>query len=169
MLKCLICSKYIYLYIYISLFHFVVNEQKFLLRYNGGQLEWELTLDLNTIGGQVLSNRLNEKKKIELAFTDFEGEELTKDFDENFSTFYENELSEGYVASNGDIVAFRNHFSIYLENAQGVSAERIGHVNDFSYSDLKALIGNSETVNLEFVLKTEKPDTSKKVTEINKK
>jgi len=63
MSECVIFNKYIYLYIYICLFHFAANEEKFLLRYNGNQKkEWEFTLDLKTEGGQELYNRLNEKK-----------------------------------------------------------------------------------------------------------
>ena len=129
-------------------------------------MEWEFTLDLNTIGGQELSNRLNEKKKIELTFN--MGAKITKEFDADFPSFYENGPTQPYGAFNGDIVAFLNKFSIYLGNTSGENGEVIGHANDFYYSDLSALIGNSETVNLALVLKTEKPDTSK-IPEINKK
>ena len=64
MSKSFICNKYIYLYIYICLLHFVVNEEKFFLRYNnGGQTkEWEFTLEKNSIGGNELYSRLKEKK-----------------------------------------------------------------------------------------------------------
>jgi len=64
MSECVIRNKYIYLYIYICLFHFVVNEEKFILRYNGGEKEWEFSLNLDDEGGRELYNRLQKKKKL---------------------------------------------------------------------------------------------------------
>jgi len=68
MSKCLLLNKYIYLCIYICLLHFVVNEEQFFLRYNYGNLEWEITLDNNTIGGKALYERLKDKKKNRISF-----------------------------------------------------------------------------------------------------
>ncbi len=62
MSKCFICNKCICLYIYICLLHFVVNEEKYVLRYNGGELKWDFTLELGSKGGKVFYNRLKEKK-----------------------------------------------------------------------------------------------------------
>ena len=68
MSKCFKSNKYICLYIYICLLHFVVNEDKYYLRFDGEpQMKWEFTLDLNTDGGLKLSNQLKEKE-IEIQF-----------------------------------------------------------------------------------------------------
>ena len=66
MSECVIFNKYIYLYIYlyICLSSFVANEEKFFLRYNGGEKEWEFELDLNTEGGKELYERLKKKLKL---------------------------------------------------------------------------------------------------------
>jgi len=113
-----------------------------------------------------------KKKKIELNFYinyNDEIKEIAYTFNNDFpSSFFEDSPSGSYNAYFGDIVAFMNCFVIFLDNASGGAGEIIGHVNDLSINDLMALIGNSETVNLELVLKTEKPDTSK-IAEINKK
>ena len=115
----------------------------------------------------MLSNRLNEKKKIELTFK-VNDEELTYYFNDVFPPFYQDDDNLGsYDASYGDILAFNDRFYIMLVDSSASGAEVIGNVNEFSsYDDLMALIGNSGTINLEFVLKTEKPDTNK-IAEIN--
>jgi len=156
------CVILINIYIYICLFHFVANEEKLLLRYNGGELEWEFTLDIGTKGGQELYNRLNEKK-IEITFEIY-NLFLLSYFNENFPSFYKTDLPRGCRFTNGDMLGFKSVISIETDSGSANNAEIIGHVNNFSNNELKSLVGNSQFVNLELVLESDeikKPDTTK--------
>jgi len=95
---------------------------------------------------------------------------MVYNFNNVFPSFYQDNDNLGsYNAYYGDILAFKDRFYIMLLDSSANGGEVIGNVNEFpSYEDLMDLIGNLETINLEFVLKTEKPDTNK-IAEINLK
>ena len=173
MLNCFICNKYIYLYIYICLFHFVINEEKLILRYNGGEKEWGFSLNLDDEGGLEFYNRLQKNKKIEVNFTvDY----FAVNFQYNNDTFpslVKTESLELIDIKAGDILANKKHFLIYTQVSYGnviySNNHKIGHIDEFSRPGLNPILNFGEYLNLEFVLEEiEKPDATK-IAEINKK
>jgi len=161
--KCFICNKCIYLYIYICLIQFVVNEKKFFLRYKGGKQEWEFTLDLGSEGGQVLYNRLKEKNIILTFF--ISPKVIWLEFNETFTSFYETLNKRGYPNKIGDIMVTLERIDIeehiFKNDYSGV--EIIGNVKNISVSKFESLVGEeADTIDLELVL-VEKPDASKKL------
>jgi len=173
MFECVIRNKYIYLYIYICLFHFVVNEEKFILRYNGGEKEWGFSLNLDDEGGREFYNRLQKNKKIEV---NFKVDYMFVNFQYNNDTFpslVKTEPTESINIKPGDILANMKHFFIvtYVPNNNTAYSiyYKIGHVDEFSRPGLNPILNISKYLNLEFVLEEiEKPDATK-IAEINKK
>ena len=161
--KCFICNKCIYLYIYICLIQFVVNEKNFFLRYKGGEQEWEFTLDLDTEGGQVLYNRLKEKNIILSFIVSFK--RIWFPFNDTFTSFYKNLTKRGYPNKIGDILATLDKIEIKesLSDNDYTGVEIIGNVKNFSWSKFDSLVGDEDYyLYLELVL-VEKPDASKKL------
>jgi len=177
-----ISNKYLYIYIYICLFHFVANEEKLLLLYDDGEQkkEWEFKLDLETEGGQELYNRLQNDKKIELKMAVVVNVLLWRaEIDNNFFSFLKTSPTGGSKYVTGDMVAGIDDFVFVITTySYGDNKQKIGYLietENFSYNNLKNLAKydneNSEypIINLELVLdEIEKPDTIK-IAEINKK
>jgi len=159
------------------LFNFVVNEDKYYLRFDGEpKKKWEFKLDLNTEGGLNLSNQLKNKKEVEKEFDIYQNE-----FCIDYSLLYK-QSSLGFVETAAlNIVAcnppevcfvYKNNDA---PNAPFDNCQKIGQVIDkeeFTEEKLGTLpfnAGEEEgvyTINL--VLAYEnigKPDTA----EINKK
>jgi len=174
MSECVIRNKYIYLYIYICLFHFVVNEEKFILRYNGGEKEWEFSLNLDDEGGRELYNRLQKKKKIEVAFKVDYFDVIFQYNNDTFPSLVKTGPTETLTIKAGDILANMEYFFIvtlvpYSNNATYSIYHKIGHVDEFSRPGLNPILNIGKYLNLEFVLEEiEKPDATK-IAEINKK
>jgi len=176
MSECVIFNKYIFIYIYICLFHFVVNEEKLFIRYNGGEEEYEFTLDLNTEGGLELYKRLKEKKRIELTFKAIPLAIACVE-DDNFPSLIKNNPTEKIDTEIGDISASNITFYISVINAKKfANIQKIGHLiqkEGSSIEELKSLVVrfSSSGINLELILETDeidKPDITK-IAEINKK
>ena len=167
-----ICNKYIYIYIYIyiCLFHFVANEEKLLIRYNGGEKkwEWEFTLLLETEGGKEFYNRLKTSTyELNLVFCSEENVDyLYMDYSESFPSLIQYTPTEKINYSSGDITSTANYFYIYLSTFSD-QEEKIGYIKTEGFAEnIKTLIGENSNINLEFAL--EKHDTTK-IAEINKK
>ena len=145
--------------------HFVVNEEKFFLRYNDGDQEWEITLDKNTIGGKALYEWLKDKKKIELAFQ-FHYETfknyMYSNYDKNnFPSLYETNPSSVCHYKGSDMVASGERLEISQFSGNKEGAEKIGYVNGDIIYDLFG----EENLYLELIFKSdeiEKPNASKK-------
>jgi len=177
MSECVIFNKYIYLYIYlyICLSSFVANEEKFFLRYNGGEKEWEFELDLNTEGGKELYERLKKETKIELTFK-YDSVSLYYEFNDAFSCLLKNyysgprfiQLYKGAIAFNSQKL-FIFHFS-----HSDIIKHKIGYLIEtegFSSEELEPLANSDSEIKIELVLKTdeiEKFDNTK-IAELNKK
>jgi len=175
MSECVIFNKYIFIYIYICLLHFVANEEeKLLIRYNGGEKEWAFTLDLNIEGGLELYNRLKENKKIELTF-EYNPFVLILQYNDTFPPLIKTSSIRTEAFEIGDIMTSLDYFAILVIKIGNPYYQKIGHLiqtERSSIDELNTLSKNSKSgLNLEFVFEAdevEKPDTTK-IAEINKK
>jgi len=137
-----ISNKYIYLYIYICLFHFVANKEKFFLRFDNGEQkeEREFKLDLETEGGKTLYDRLKKDKKIELKMAYVIPSLLWNEgIDTNFISFLETPPSGRLSFGLGDMVASKDDFFIALDSIDYDNAQKIGNLietENFSYQNL---------------------------------
>jgi len=172
---------YIFIFIYICLLHYVANEEKFFIRYNGGEKEWEFALDFNTEGGLELYSRLKENKKIKLTFElEYESEIIIREYDANFPSLIKI-IPIGLVDYKvGDMLAGMDMFIIGTGASENSfpNFERIGHLiqtDGFSMDDINYLIGDSANdITLEFILESDGIETpgisdATKITVINKK
>jgi len=104
------------------------------------------------------------KKKYRINFWDNIWE-IESHFNETFPSVYKTVPSRySCNFTNGDIVTDIQDIIIKAYKKNRYSAETIGHVNNFSLSELKTLSGGSQYINLELVLECndiEKPDTNK--------
>ena len=166
MSKCFKCNKYICLYIYICLFHFVVNEDKYYFRYDGEpKMKWEFTLDLNTDGGLKLSNQLKEKEIIISFYTSKKPTSI-------FGTYslLNDQSSKGTVETiPGYIIAADTNLYIVLNsnNQPFTQSQKIGQlINAGVFSKEVDSIPNDGSFNL--VLEYERiEEPEPKIAEIN--
>lgn len=168
-----IFNKYIFIYIYIiCLFHFVANEEnneKFVLRFNDGEKEWEWEFKLNfdTEGGQELYNRLKNHKNIELIFDNTRSIDLLSyQYDPNFNCLLKTKPS--YISYGfSDIISSTEYLEIHIEkgSGRGDSREKIGSIINFS-SEPFYNINDKSKIKIEFAL-VKNPDTAK-IAKINK-
>jgi len=135
---------------------FCCKWKKFLLRYNGAQKkEWDFTLYQNTIGGQEFYNRLKAPKNIKINFNVDEESLYILVNNNAFPSLYKTKPTNDYKLQHGDIYADMDLFEITEENGYGQEGEVIGYVYNFAISELNSLSGNSNKVELEFVLESD--------------
>jgi len=169
MSKCFKSNKYICLYIYICLLHFVINEDKYYLRFDGEpQMKWEFTLDLNTDGGLKLSNQLKEKE-IEIEFSTQADDALECKY-----PLLNKQSSVGVLPiAPGNIIAdnSENLYFVYEDMTNDAyGCQKIGqliNVEGFSGEKLKSL-SNNINGNINLLLGYERIEQPK-IAEINKK
>jgi len=170
MSKCFKSNKYISLYIYICLLHFVVNEGKYYLRYDGEpKMKWEFELDLNTDGGLELSNQLKEKE-IEIEFSTDDDAYLECEY-----PLLNKQSSKGNVnAAPGYIIADDDSFLYIMlkecDTGFFVDCQKIGqviNVEGFSEENIKGLDNDGQISLVLAYERIEQPET--KIAEINKK
>lgn len=122
------------------LFHFVVNDERLFLRYEGNELNF--TLNLDTEGGKELYNELKQKKTKEtelLRYNNFFG-------NGKFFIKGANGVITGFV--RGDIAQNGKAFYIFTNKMTG-EGTLIGKFTD--PNELNSL-GNPKSLNVEFVL-----------------
>jgi len=173
--KCFICNKYIYLYIYINLLHFVANEDKYYIRFvedPSVKFEFEFELYLNCDGGQGLSKQIKNQKNLELDFNELEFE-----YGCQFPLLNEqSSIQEQYQDVAGQIVACQdsNLYFVYKDSYTHIlsKCQIIGKViNKEEFSERIVTLPHYYNEPLSLVLayeKIEKPDETK-ISEINKK
>ena len=175
MSKCFIYNIYIYIYIYVCLFNFVVNEDKYYLRFDGEpKMKWEFKLDLNTEGGLNLSNQLKNQKELENVFS-VNGDLIYC----IFPLLNEQSSTEAVETKSGYIIVCEHdtlNFVYKDDSTPYNGCQKIGHLinkEDFSEEKLNGLPFdfNDENQDLEInlVLAYERTTEEPKIAEINKK